>query len=549
LSGVTAVRVPSRWQLPSAWRSTWLLTLVGFGGGQFLANLAGGSFVHPRLLFWFVLLGATGCALVSAAVVRSAFRSDHAELGALGTFFLTVSVLPLAHGLLTPTVLYSDNAATASTVFWAVPIAMLSGLGQLLPPLRRILLGPAWRVLSALQISAVCGLFALALLRPNALAMPRSTAVQAVVGVVSFAVCAALSLRHIRLAVIADHDGPGWVATGYVLSGSSAVVWLGAAPYSSGFWFAHFLDVTGVFCGTIYALRTYRVHSSMHDVTRPFRVTDPLDALELGLDPIVRRFVRDLETKDAITREHVVRTAELAFAVGRELGLPAQRLRVLGLGALLHDVGKLDIPLEILAKPSKLTDSEYAVMKTHATIGAALVSSSVALAGVADVVRSHHERVDGRGYPDGLVGDAIPLEARIVSACDAYDAMANTRQYRVGMGNDKAMAILREHAGAQWDERVVRAVLAVAEARAAHATPATTTLRDVGRETTTNASTASTPSTESTASSTSPSPWHSGPCGCLDGHQIETEIATAIDSGTGAVRPNDHRDDLVGTAR
>ena len=109
----------------------------------------------------------------------------------------------------------------------------------------------------------------------------------------------------------------------------------------------------------------------------------------------------------------------------------------------------------ILKKPGRLTDEEQTVMRSHALRGAVLVESSSVLTAVAPIVRHHHERVDGAGYPDGLSGDAIPLAARIVAACDAFDAMANTRQYRNGMGVARAVAVLREHSGSQWDAAVV----------------------------------------------------------------------------------------------
>ena len=139
--------------------------------------------------------------------------------------------------------------------------------------------------------------------------------------------------------------------------------------------------------------------------------------------------------------------------------LPALHLHLLGLGALLHDIGKLHIDDAILHKPGRLEPSEYEAMKRHTVTGEALVRESVVLSDIGPIVRGHHERIDGKGYPDGLVADEIPLAARIVSVCDAYDAMANTRQYRTGMGNDRAVAILQEHAGSQWDAAVVEALI------------------------------------------------------------------------------------------
>jgi putative nucleotidyltransferase with HDIG domain len=206
---------------------------------------------------------------------------------------------------------------------------------------------------------------------------------------------------------------------------------------------------------------TYRRSMVERQVFRPLTLRDPLDALEYGLDPIVRAFVADLGRKDAITREHVKRTAETAIAVGEELGVPGHALRTLGLGALLHDVGKLHVDDAVLNKPGRLTAEEFEHVKRHTVIGEDIVRSSPVLRDIAGIVRHHHERVDGAGYPDGLAGGAIPLLARIVSVCDAYDAMMHTRQYREAMDPDLVRGILREHAGSQWDADAVGALLRV----------------------------------------------------------------------------------------
>ena len=235
-----------------------------------------------------------------------------------------------------------------------------------------------------------------------------------------------------------------------------------------------------MFAATVVGWHAYRSVGSLPKILRPVTVHDPLTALELGLDDVVRGFVADIDRKDQITRDHVVRTAELAMRVGSEMGLSADRLHVLGLGALLHDLGKVAVPGHILKKAGRLTDEETTIMRTHTIVGADMVASSNVLHAVAGVVRHHHERVDGGGYPFGLVGATIPIEARIVSACDAFDAMANSRQYRQGMGVAKAVSILREHQGSQWDEAVVDSLVRLV----GHLTEAPTALvfAGVGRE-------------------------------------------------------------------
>ncbi len=164
-----------------------------------------------------------------------------------------------------------------------------------------------------------------------------------------------------------------------------------------------------------------------------------------------------LEADDAYTGgEHTQGVVELSLAVGRAVGLSAQQLRTLEFGALLHDIGKLRVPNEIINKPGKLNDEEWAIIKRHPGYGQEMldrVGGELSHAG--RVVRAHHERWDGAGYPDGLAGDAIPIEARIITVCDSFSAMTTDRSYRKGMRVDDALAELRRCAGSQFEPRLV----------------------------------------------------------------------------------------------
>ena len=171
-----------------------------------------------------------------------------------------------------------------------------------------------------------------------------------------------------------------------------------------------------------------------------------------------------LESKDAYTAAHARDVADLTDEVGAALGLGAVQMRTLRYGALLHDIGKIAIPTEILTKPAKLTDDEFEVIKQHTVIGAKMLERIPFFEEVHPVVRSAHERWDGHGYPDGLAGAEIPLEARIVCACDAYHAMTSDRPYRAAMPVEGAIAELRRNAGTHFDPDVVDALVKVAEA-------------------------------------------------------------------------------------
>jgi len=170
-----------------------------------------------------------------------------------------------------------------------------------------------------------------------------------------------------------------------------------------------------------------------------------------------------VEADDSYTGEHSRGVVTLALEVGRRLGLDAAERRNLEFAAMLHDVGKVAIPKDIINKPGRLDAGEWQVMRTHTIEGERMLDQVGGfMSAVGRIVRSHHERWDGRGYPDGLAGEAIPLEARIVSCCDAWNAMTTTRSYRKAMPDEAAARELRAGAGSQFDPRVVATVLEVA---------------------------------------------------------------------------------------
>jgi HD-GYP domain-containing protein (c-di-GMP phosphodiesterase class II) len=167
-----------------------------------------------------------------------------------------------------------------------------------------------------------------------------------------------------------------------------------------------------------------------------------------------------VEADDGYTGEHSRGVVRLCLDVATHLGLGPDQKRNLEFGALLHDVGKIAIPKEIINKPGKLDDHEWTVIKTHTIEGQKLLDTVGGFMGqVGLIVRSHHERWDGQGYPDGLVGEQIPLESRIVSACDTWNAMRTDRSYRKRLPFEKAEAEMLSIAGTQLDPRVVDALL------------------------------------------------------------------------------------------
>jgi two-component system cell cycle response regulator len=177
--------------------------------------------------------------------------------------------------------------------------------------------------------------------------------------------------------------------------------------------------------------------------------------------------VRVLDVREPELHEHVRDVGRLAAEVARRLGMPEHEVTDVVHGAELHDIGKLAVPEAILHKPGPLDDAEWAVMHQHTIHGEQLLAGIPALATAARLVRSSHERWDGAGYPDRLAGDAIPVGARIIAVCDAYDAIVTDRPYRRGASAAEAIAELRRCAGSQFDPAVVEAFVAVVGERVA----------------------------------------------------------------------------------
>jgi response regulator RpfG family c-di-GMP phosphodiesterase len=170
--------------------------------------------------------------------------------------------------------------------------------------------------------------------------------------------------------------------------------------------------------------------------------------------------VHALEAKDAYLRGHSLRVAEYAVGVGRELGFGDDAVDALALGAHLHDIGKIGVREEVLHKEGALTEAEYTHIMQHPVIGARILGplfreKSIEIA----IVRSHHERPDGKGLPDGLRGESIPMEVRIVAVADAFDAMTSVRSYRPSLGVDRALQELHDGRGVQFDTAAVEAFL------------------------------------------------------------------------------------------
>jgi putative two-component system response regulator len=182
------------------------------------------------------------------------------------------------------------------------------------------------------------------------------------------------------------------------------------------------------------------------------RLTEDLDSAE----QILFAIARSVEARDEVTGDHCERLSDLAARLGERLSLGGEAITALRRAGYLHDIGKIGIPDAILLKPGPLTDDEWRVMRSHVRIGVGICAPLRTLRPVMPIIRHHHERRDGSGYPDGLKGDEIPLLARVFQVVDVFDALTNARPYREAQSPAEAIAVLRaESAKGWWDRRIV----------------------------------------------------------------------------------------------
>ncbi|MDO9445872.1 MAG: HD-GYP domain-containing protein [Dehalococcoidia bacterium] len=234
------------------------------------------------------------------------------------------------------------------------------------------------------------------------------------------------------------------------------------ATWSAVFWLYHFqllAGFTAILWGVVVAYSQGATTRSFEALT----VTDVLEQLRSGYTESIVTLAAALEARDGYTLGHGERVAALSVLIGQEMRLPGTRLRALAGGALLHDVGKIGVPDAVLHKRASLDPTEYDVIKEHPGRGADMLKAAFDRRIEAQVIRHHHERWDGSGYPDHLVGEAIPLEARIAAVADVYDALRSNRAYRPAWDLHESLQLIEVAAGSHFDPQCVQAFLAVVD--------------------------------------------------------------------------------------
>ena len=180
--------------------------------------------------------------------------------------------------------------------------------------------------------------------------------------------------------------------------------------------------------------------------------------IQLGNETIIA-IANAVDAKDTSTSQHSYRVSVYSVQIAQRMGFSKKECENLRKAARMHDIGKIGIPDRVLNKPGRLTDEEYAIMKSHVTRGSEILGGFTLIDHVVEGARYHHERFDGRGYPDGLKGEEIPFEARLMAVADVYDALVSKRSYKDSFPFEKAMDIIRQGSGTHFDPAVARAFL------------------------------------------------------------------------------------------
>ena len=420
----------------------------------------------PSGIHFFAIGISAGLAAAAAvALTVAGARRGDARSVLIGTAFSSMAALLAVHGFTTPGFLVGMNGLVAFSGAATLPVGgavlALSAIAELRRPgaVRPVL------VLQAGLLAVIISLGVAGILMPSLVpGVPEAASLPAyVVMAVGLVFYGGLAVRAGSTYLLTRRLADLAVVYGLVLLGIALIPGLLLQGYQLGWWLGHAWELIGLgLVGVPVALDLHRGAQS-RPLAGDLRASELVSAADAFMGPTVRALLVRLAAKDDYTAEHTRGVALRAVQVGEELGLPPTRLRELAIGGLVHDVGKLSVPNEILQKPGALTEEEYDVIKRHPELGSDLVRQLGFSAQVARLVLNHHERLDGSGYPRGLGAPDLDIETRILAVCDVFDALLSRRVYRPAWTLDKALELLSRESGTAFDPACVEALERVIE--------------------------------------------------------------------------------------
>ena len=434
-------------------------------------GIAGGGplIVVPYQHFYLVSTVSLLAALVAGALAVTTIQTGLYRVLFLCLGFMSMGAIFAVHGLTTPGILVPNlfarfaGSAVALSAYLSLAVPGLFFAASYAPGMarleRRLPFWPAgWLVLFVTAALVAYGAIAIKtwILAELPYSVPPYSTGLAIASILLFFLAAAGQARTYRLTRL---ESQASLIAAFVLLAEGMAAMVLFPVWSWGWWYYHLLMLAAVTLA-VRALIVERARgkSFRSIVETALHLEVSVAAEEFDVEAVAA-LVAAVEVKDRETQGHNRRVAEICVQIGRELGMTASDLRTLARSGLLHDVGKLGIPDAILHKHGPLSGAEWVVMKTHPEIGLRILQRCGHFKRELLAVLYHHERIDGSGYPHGLVGEAIPVEARIVAVADTYDVLTSDRPYRPARGEGEARAIIEAEAGSHLDQRMVAALL------------------------------------------------------------------------------------------
>ena len=432
-----------------------------------IIHFIGGNEAEIPSGFHFFALGITAglAAAAAVALTLSGARRGDARSVLIGTAFSAMAALLCIHGLMTPGFLVGMNGLVAFAGAATLPVGGGVLALAVIPELRQPSAVRPVLFLQAVLLTFIVVLGVVGLVDPELVpGVPEygSPAAWVTLGL-GLVLFGALGIRAGRTYLLTRRAADLTVVFGLVLLAVSLFPALLMDYEEIGWWIGHGFELIGIgLVGVPVALDLHRGAQS-RPLTNDLRASELVSAADAFMGPTVRALLVRLSVKDDYTAGHTRGVALRAVQVAEELGLAPVRLRELAIGGLLHDVGKLAVPNDILQKPGALTDDEFDEIKKHPEIGSELVRELGFSKQVARLVLDHHERLDGTGYPRGLGAPDLDIETRILAVCDVFDALLSKRVYRDAWKLVDALDLLSREAGTKFDPACVRALERVIE--------------------------------------------------------------------------------------
>lgn len=413
----------------------------------------------PYTHMYVVSITAFVTLLVSIFIGVTAYRLRNIQLLCLSFGFISLTELFTLHGISTPGIMMDSNLFTEVTAELSVTLLgawmWVSSLPSDAPIMRwlarhHVMLLP----MLALFLGIIDGLLLSIDQNWGFLVRQPTKLGVAAICLVFYALAGSRYYRSYRYSRLPLQRA---IVSSTCLLCVVQVIMSTAQVWTVSWWSYHailFVSVVIIIAGIA---KQYASDASLGTAIRGIFATDPMERIEAAIGPKVRAMILETERRDPYTAGHNTRVAMYAVALGRQMGIPPEQLRALAQGGSIHDVGKIHIADHILNKPGRLTDVERRIIEQHPVIGYELCKGLGFMQDELEIIRHHHERYDGLGYPDGLRGAEIPLLSRITSVADVYDALTSSRSYRAALPHELAMQMIADGAGTQFDPACVSA--------------------------------------------------------------------------------------------